>query len=212
MKKGKSNEPFAIRSCLGWSILGGSVSVSSKRHFNLNHISSEDISLNQQLEEFWRIESCGTVKENRDPMSVEDRKALKIIDNSISIVDGHYQMGLPWRQEDPHLPFNRTLAESRLQALKRRFNSVPGLEEKYRSVIDDYVARGYARQLSEREASKRSKVTWYLPHHPVLNVNKPNKVRVVFDAAAQFDGISLNERLYHGPDLTNNLVGVLRHF
>ena len=72
MKKGKSNEPFAIRSCLGWSILVGSVSVSRKRHFNLNHVSSEDVSLNQQLEEFWRVESCGTVKENCDPVSVED--------------------------------------------------------------------------------------------------------------------------------------------
>jgi len=40
VKKGKSNEPFAIRSYLGWSSLGGSVSVSSKRHFNLNHVSS----------------------------------------------------------------------------------------------------------------------------------------------------------------------------
>ena len=86
-------------------------------------------------------------------------------------------MGLLWRRED--FPFNRTRAESRLQALKRRFNRVPGLEEKYWYVIDDYVARGYARQLSELEASKRSKVAWYLPYHLVLNVNKPNKVRVV---------------------------------
>ena len=53
VKKGKSNEPFAIRSCLGWSILVGSISVSSKRHFNINHISSEDVSLNQRLGEFW---------------------------------------------------------------------------------------------------------------------------------------------------------------
>ena len=95
MKKGKPHEPFAIQSCLGWSILGGCVSVSSKRQFNPNHVSSEDVSLNRQLEEFWRIESCGTVKEDCGPMSVEDRKALKIIDNMISMVDGHYQMGLP---------------------------------------------------------------------------------------------------------------------
>ena len=119
-------------------------------------------------------------------------------------------MGLLWKREG--FPFNRTLAESRLQALKRRFNRVPGLEEKYWYVIDDYVARGYARRLSEREASKRSKVAWYLPYYPVLNVNKPNKVRVVFDAATQFDGIFLNDRLYHGPNPTNNLVGVLIPF
>ena len=212
VRKGSPNEPFAIRSCLGWSILGGSGSVDGRRQFNLHHASSEDVSLNRQLEEFWRIESHGTVKEAFGPMSVEDRKALKIIENTISKVDGHYQMGLLWRREVPYLPFNRALAEGRLQALKRRFNRDPGLEEKYRSVIDDYVTKGYARQLNEEEASKRSKITWYLPHHPVLNVNKPNKVRVVFDAAAKFDGTSLNDRLYHGPDLTNNLVGVLIRF
>ena len=212
VRKGRPNEPFAIRSCLGWSILGGSASTGSRRQFNLHHASSEDVSLNRQLEEFWRIESNGTVKETLGSMSVEDRKALKIIENTISKVDGHYQMGLLWRQEVSYLPFNRTLAEARLQALKRRFNRDPGLEEKYRSVIDDYVAKGYARQLSEEEAFKRSKITWYLPHHPVLNINKPNKVRMVFDAATKFDGISLNDRLYHGPDLTNNLVGVLIRF
>ena len=56
-------------------------------------------------------------------MSVEDRKALKIIDSTISIADGHYRMGLPWRQEDPYPPFNGTLAESGLQALKRRLTA-----------------------------------------------------------------------------------------
>ena len=53
---------------------------------------------------------------------------------------------------------------------------------------------------------------WYLPHHPVLNVNKPGKVRVVFDCAAKHHGTSLNDQLFQGPDLTNNLVGVLTRF
>ena len=72
VRKGDPNEPFAIRSCLGWSILGGSVSCSDKHQFNLNHVSCEEISLGRQLEDFWRVESNGTVKQSLKSMSVED--------------------------------------------------------------------------------------------------------------------------------------------
>ena len=45
-----------------------------------------------------------------------------------------------------------------------------------------------------------------------MNPNKPDKVRVVFDCAARYNGVSLNSQLLQGPDLTNNLVGVLIRF
>ena len=53
---------------------------------------------------------------------------------------------------------------------------------------------------------------WYLPHHPVTNPNKPGKVRRVANAASKFRGESLNTNLLTGPDLLNNLVGVLLRF
>ena len=212
VKRGEPNEPFAIRSCLGWSILGGSFSCSDKHQFNLNHVSCEEISLSRQLEDFWRVESYGTEKQSLKSMSVEDHKAMKIIADTISKVDGHYQIGLLWKQEVPSLPFNRAAAEARLQHLKRRFSRDPGLEAKYRAVIDDYVIKGYARTLTPEEAARKSNITWYLPHHPVFNVNKPHKCRVVFDAAAKFNGTSLNDQLYQGPDLANSLTGVLIRF
>ena len=53
---------------------------------------------------------------------------------------------------------------------------------------------------------------WYLPHHPVLKANKPGKVPVVFDCTAWQQGTSLNDQLLQGPDLRNNLVGVLTCF
>ena len=53
---------------------------------------------------------------------------------------------------------------------------------------------------------------WYLPHHPVTNVHKPEKVRVVFDCAAKYHGSSLNDTLMKGPIFMNNLVGVLIRF
>ena len=41
---------------------------------------------------------------------------------------------------------------------------------------------------------------------------KPGKIRVVFDCSAEFHGTSLNKELLPGPDLTNQLVGVLTRF
>ena len=56
------------------------------------------------------------------------------------------------------------------------------------------------------------KKNWYLPHHPVVNPNKPGKVCRVANAAAKFKGQSLNSNLITGPDLLNNLVGILLRF
>ena len=87
------------------------------------------------------------------------------------------------------------------------------MEAKYRAVIEEYVNKaGYVRKLTPEEAAKRSRITWYLLHHPVFNANKPNKCHVVFDAAAKSDGTSLNDQLYQGPDLANSLTGALIRF
>ena len=66
--------------------------------------------------------------------------------------------------------------------------------------------------LSKEEAATVSDITWYIPHHLVTNPNKPGKVRVVYDAAASFNGTSLNGQLLQGPCLTNDLTGVLIRF
>lgn len=71
---------------------------------------------------------------------------------------------------------------------------------------------GHARKLTREEAEKQSDKTWYLPHHPVLNPNKPGKLCVVFDTAAKFSGTSLNDQLLQGPDYINNLAGILMRF
>ena len=46
----------------------------------------------------------------------------------------------------------------------------------------------------------------------MFHPQKPDKVRVVFDCSAKFQGTSLNDQLLQGPDLTNTLVGVLTRF
>ena len=53
---------------------------------------------------------------------------------------------------------------------------------------------------------------WYFPHHPVVDLRKPGKLRIVFDCTAKFNGNCLNDKLMKGPDLANSLVGVLTRF
>ena len=47
---------------------------------------------------------------------------------------------------------------------------------------------------------------WYIPHHGMYHPKKPEKICVVFDCSANFQGTSLNDQLLQGPDLTNSLV------
>ena len=53
---------------------------------------------------------------------------------------------------------------------------------------------------------------WYLPHFGVYHPQKPGKIRVVFDSAAETEKVSLNKLLFSGPDLNNGLLGVLIRF
>lgn len=53
---------------------------------------------------------------------------------------------------------------------------------------------------------------WYLPLFGVYHPKKPDQIRGVFDSSAKFKGVSLNDVLLSGPDLSNSLLGVLIRF
>ena len=51
-----------------------------------------------------------------------------------------------------------------------------------------------------------------IPQHVVYHPNKPGKIRVVFDLNADYKGRCINKELLSGPDLTNQIAGVLLQF
>ncbi len=115
-----------------------------------------------------------------------------IMENSVRVVDDYYQLDMPFRERLP-FPNNRAMAEKRMNSLKTRFKKDPELYVKYKLGIDDYVRKGFASKVQEYPVVERkSEVNdvWYLPHHPVFHPQKPQKPRIVFDCAAQFEGVS----------------------
>ena len=181
--------------------------------FSVNFARHDDAVLHQQMERMFRNDFNEPLVASKTAMSVEDRRALAQMEGSVKIVNGHYQLGLPWRQKSVRLPNNREFAMTRLNHLKKRFQRDLHLFEKYKETIDCYVSSGFARQVPHEELEVNEDTpVWYLPHHPVFHPQRPGKVRVVFDCAAKFKGSSLNDQLLQGPDMTNGLVGVLIRF
>ncbi|XP_058835287.1 uncharacterized protein LOC131692322 [Topomyia yanbarensis] len=89
----------------------------------------------------------------------------------------------------------------------------PELRKIVSEQIIEYQERGYAHKATTEELREtNSKRVWYLPLGVVRNPRKPNKVRVVWDAAATVAGISLNSALLKGPDLHTPLLSVLCRF
>ena len=103
-------------------------------------------------------------------------------------------------------------SSKKIRILRKKFRKDESYFEMYSKQITDYVDKGYARKLTKEEIKRTTGKTNYLPHHGVIHPNKPGKLRVVFDAAAKFNGFSLNDNLITGPDLLNNLVGVILRF
>ena len=85
--------------------------------------------------------------------------------------------------------------------------------EKYTSTIKEDLSKGYVNEvLDAHKVENRSDKEWYLPHHPVLNPNKPGKARRLLNGAAQLHGASLKKSLLTGSELLQNLIYVLHRF
>ncbi len=220
--------PYAVRTPLGWCVSGPVSSSESFSDENLfcNMIAVEDVSTGQVAEhhftikdemrdneirdallQMYQTEFTENLKENK-ALSVEDRKFIDIMNNRARMKCNHRELPLPLTNEQVNFPNNRSIALQRIESLKRRFQKDTTHHQEYTKFMNKLLERGYAREVSVEELSE--KTVWYIPHHGVVQKNKP--VRPVFDCGAKFQGRSLNDELLPGPDMTNLLLGVLLRF
>ena len=107
------------------------------------------------------------------------------------------------------LPNNRAMAEKRAHYLKRKFQKGEQYFSYYKDFINEIVENGYAR------VSDRTPVDgklWYLCHHGAYHPAKPNKIRIAFDCSAEYASRSIKKELLVGPDMTNQIIGILIRF
>ena len=148
------------------------------------------------------------IKLNYDTLSKNDKRFLELMEREAVKIDGYYQLPLPLKDKELVLPDNRMAAMKLMQSLKKRFERDEPFYSQYKCFMDELIDKKYARKCDCAGLEGR---TWYVPHQGVLNPNK-GKIRVVFDCSSQYKGNSINQNLLSGPDLTNQLIGVLHKF
>lgn len=204
--------PYAVKTTLGWTINGplkkNSVSHSGQSTIRAHRISV--VQLDELLQQQIRHDFPEQRHEERLEMSIEDHIFMERVTQSAKLVDGHYSIGLPLRKEEAEFPNNRCVAEQRALSLKKKLRKSPQFQEDYVKFMSDILEKGYAVKVGNN-SQNGGKRTWYIPHHGVYHTKK-QKLRVVFDCGASYQGTWLNARLLQGPDLANSLIGVLTRF
>ncbi|XP_052680203.1 uncharacterized protein LOC128160966 [Crassostrea angulata] len=182
----KLNLPFAQRLPLGWAVIG-------------------ECCLGRLSQIFER-----TKDDNIPGMSIEDREFLEIMKKKCHKDEkGHWSAPSPFKLNRNRLPNNREQALKRTYSLLKTFKRDPVKMNLAIKFMENVFDNGFAEEAPEVQEGEEC---WYLPIFPVFHPKKPNKVRMVFDSSAIYQGHSLNSSLLQGPDLTNNLLGVLLRF
>ena len=153
-----------------------------------------------------------TKNDNRPGLSVEVRRFIDIMEqNMVKNKFGNWVAPLPFRHEVMHLPIDREEAYKRLKSTHRTLDRKPLMKQQYFNFMQKILDNGHAESVPSKDLVS-TKPCWYLPHFGVYHPQKPEKIRVVFDSAAETDGVSLNKLLLSGPDFTNSLLGVPLRF
>ncbi|XP_058819112.1 uncharacterized protein LOC131681975 isoform X2 [Topomyia yanbarensis] len=211
---GRPGQPIAVKSALGWTIYGPCGCNKDQDSFiGLHgHISNAEQELNEMIRQQFMLEDTGIAPITL-PESAENARARQILEKTTIRENGRFVTGLLWKSDEICFPDSLPMATKRLKNLERKLAKDAELRQNVHKQIREYIENSYAHKATQEElGTANSNRVWYLPLNVVAHPRKPHKTRLVWDAAAKVDGVSLNSQLLKGPDLLVLLPGVICKF
>ncbi|VDI56725.1 Hypothetical predicted protein [Mytilus galloprovincialis] len=148
--------------------------------------------------------------DNRQGMSIEDKKFMRLMSDEIQQDENqNWTAPLPFKESRPLLPNNRLQALNRARAFDISLRKDPVKKQHVLDFMKTLFDNNHAERALNTETPNEM---WYLPMFGVYHPKKKDRIRVVFDSSAKFQGTSLNDVLMTGPNLVNSLLGVLLRF
>lgn len=207
-KSGARGQPVASLTTLGWVLHGVQYrqpAVQRVHHLTVQPLQEE--TMEKMMRDHFALESL-CVDKKKSYTEAERRALTQLEENTRALPAGGYETCLLWKEDDPRPPDNYSSTMKRLELLEKKLDKNEAMKTRYNAQMQVLLDSGYA---EEAPREKNEKI-WYLPHFAVINPQKPEKLRIVHDAAARTRGTSLNDMLLPGPDLLQSLPGVLMRF
>ncbi|XP_047030302.1 uncharacterized protein LOC124637719 isoform X2 [Helicoverpa zea] len=219
--------PYLVSTSLGYIVAGSlpvsvgnihssnfCVTVQGTPH-NISHNSHNDQldSIEHTISNFWK---CEKVPEIYKEGITEHQLAEECFQNSVKLVDGKFCVDLPLKLNLNDIQMGNSFNQAlhRFHNLERRFAKDDKLYQQYKKFIHVYLEQGHAMYFDISNYDPRAGNVYFLPHHPVINLNsKTTPVRAVFDASMKTNkGICLNDMMLNGPVVQNDLFDILTLF
>lgn len=206
---GPAGTPYATLHKLGWAVCGPVRDKRGENKINTCVTICKNI-LEKEIQEFYNSD----YKDSHDTSleySENDKRWLEIMESSVKLTkDNHYEISLPFKNSEFPMVSNKEQAYKHFLSMRSRMKRNEKYFSDYKNFMETMIRDGHMESvpLSDNSANSQS---WYLTHHGVYHKQK-EKIRIVFNCSLPYRGLSLNDMLLQGPDLTNNLLGVLLRF
>ena len=206
---------LAVRkSPLGWVVFGVNDQQTQQRATQVMNVR---LATPIDLAEFWKTESMGVaISPCQCPpnkMTTEERRGLKLIEESCHLEEKQWTINYPWKKSPQHLPDNYSQVLKKMESTERRLSKQPDHAESYDKQMKEMESMNFARKLTKNEIKSWKGPVHYVAHHAVVRPEKKTTpVRIVFNSSASYNGHCLNDYWYKGPDVLNNLFGVILRF
>ena len=164
-----------------------------------------DSIVEDRLDKLFCIESLGIEQSSCD----YDEEYIEEFTSNISLIDGKYHVVLPWTDAIKEVPNNFHTAKKVLERVWENLNRT-GYHESYEAVFKQQLEDDILEKVDLEKIDVDNHV--FIPHRPVIKDKEgvTTKVRVVLNCSLRNrNGKSLNEAIYPGVNLLNDLVKIL---
>lgn len=158
---------------------------------------------------------CGTCHPGGLDMTLKEERELRLIENNLTYdkKEMKWTAAYPFIRDPAELPNNREIILKLLYKTEKRLLSKPKLAVIYQEQIEDMKNRNVCRKLTEEEICTYDGPIHYIAHHEVWKPeSESTPCRIVYNISLNYKGHVLNEYYAKGPDVLNNMMGVLLRF